>query len=357
MKGLGFVIGVGGTNKARNCARVCRPAEIHDAAKEGRVNDVRELIESGVDVDQRDGEGWTALMWGSRVGDLEVVKLLHGNGADLMAKNDKGSTSLHHASHWQSEPVVSALLSWLDEGEGVNEQNSVGWTPLHWAAKAGSSSITKLLLDSGSSVNVRHVLGASPLHEATNSGDVEVAQLLLDAGADVNMTSSTGATPLLSAAYMGRIELCELFIDAGGSLTIRDEGGDTPLICAARGGFEDVVEMLIERGASVNERNNAGWTALHEACRWGRDDVIDILVANENVNLEDRNENGETALHLAAMYGASYGVPVVIETLVEAGATVDAVDSSGKTPTDIVLLSTRAEKDELLDALKPRIAT
>mmetsp|Transcript_41640 Transcript_41640/g.163513 ORF Transcript_41640/g.163513 Transcript_41640/m.163513 type:complete len:358 (-) Transcript_41640:1449-2522(-) len=357
MERLGFVIGVGGMSRALNSARVCRGAKIHEAAKEGRVNDVRELIESGVDVDERDEEGWTALMWGSRVADLEVVKLLHTKGADLMAKNDKGSTSLHHASHWQSEPVVRAILSWLSEGEGVNEQNSVGWTPLHWAAKAGSSSITKLLLDSGSSVNVRHVLGATPLHEATNSGDVEVAQLLLDAGADVNMTSSTGATPLLSAAYMGSIELCELFIDAGGSLAIRDEGGDTPLICAARGGFEDVVEMLIERGASVNEKNKIGWTALHEACRWGRDDVVDILVAHENVNLEHQNESGETALHLAAMYGASYGVPDIIESLVEAGASVDALDTSGKTPTDIVLLSTRAEKDEVLNALKPRIAT
>jgi ankyrin repeat protein len=45
--------------------------------------------------------GYTALMWASRMGNLEVAKLLLEKGADINAKNLSDETALRkaHASH------------------------------------------------------------------------------------------------------------------------------------------------------------------------------------------------------------------------------------------------------------------
>jgi hypothetical protein len=57
--------------------------QLIEAVKAGNVASVKEMIESGVDVNQQDEQGWTPLNWASGRGNLEVVKLLVENGADV----------------------------------------------------------------------------------------------------------------------------------------------------------------------------------------------------------------------------------------------------------------------------------
>lgn len=54
-----------------------------NAVKAGDTATVRELIESGADVDWQDEQGWTALNWAAGRGDIEAVKLLVESGADV----------------------------------------------------------------------------------------------------------------------------------------------------------------------------------------------------------------------------------------------------------------------------------
>ena len=51
-----------------------------NAAKEGDKDKVRELLEM-IDVDSRDNQGMTALMWASIWGHKQVVELLKAAGA------------------------------------------------------------------------------------------------------------------------------------------------------------------------------------------------------------------------------------------------------------------------------------
>lgn len=55
-----------------------------DAVKNGDLPRVRDLIQSGEDVNQQDEQGWTPLNWAAAQGDLEAVKTLLNNGADLL---------------------------------------------------------------------------------------------------------------------------------------------------------------------------------------------------------------------------------------------------------------------------------
>jgi ankyrin repeat protein len=56
---------------------------LFDLVKAGDVIPVRELIESGADVNEQDGNGWTPLNFAAGKGNMEIVKLLLERGADV----------------------------------------------------------------------------------------------------------------------------------------------------------------------------------------------------------------------------------------------------------------------------------
>lgn len=53
-----------------------------EAAKGGDASTVEKLVDSGVDVNQGDEQGWTPLNFAAGRGDLGMVKLLITKGAD-----------------------------------------------------------------------------------------------------------------------------------------------------------------------------------------------------------------------------------------------------------------------------------
>ncbi len=53
-----------------------------DAVKSANYSLVKELIESGAQIDQQDKQGWTPMNWAAAGGDLEMVELLLEHGAD-----------------------------------------------------------------------------------------------------------------------------------------------------------------------------------------------------------------------------------------------------------------------------------
>merc|ERR1719359_2808241 len=72
------------------------------ASKCGNIEEVRDLLESGVDVNAKDKHGWTSLHYASRAGNINIMKILLNKGADAHAKTyTEGVTPLHCASGGQ----------------------------------------------------------------------------------------------------------------------------------------------------------------------------------------------------------------------------------------------------------------
>ncbi|MGC9057946.1 MAG: ankyrin repeat domain-containing protein, partial [Candidatus Micrarchaeia archaeon] len=79
------------------------------AARDGRTEIVKSLLEKDIDVNAKDKWGWTALMYAARDGRTEIVKLLLEKGADVNAKDILGLTALRYAAENGHKDVVELL--------------------------------------------------------------------------------------------------------------------------------------------------------------------------------------------------------------------------------------------------------
>jgi uncharacterized protein len=57
--------------------------QLINAVKDGDLATVKETINSGVDINEQDDQGWTPLNWAAGKGDIDTVKLLVEKGADV----------------------------------------------------------------------------------------------------------------------------------------------------------------------------------------------------------------------------------------------------------------------------------
>jgi ankyrin repeat protein len=147
---------------------------------------------------------------------------------------------------------VERVRSLLREGADVDAAQGDGMTALHWAAERGDADLADVLLDAGADVAAVTRLGDyAPLHLATKRGHARVVERLLEAGADPETrTSSGGVAPLHLAAAAGSVEAVRALLDHGTEVDAPESmWHQTPLMFAAAGGRTEVVRALLEAGA------------------------------------------------------------------------------------------------------------
>ena len=148
-------------------------------------------------------------------GDLDAVRRLLREGADVNAPQGDGMTALHWAAERGDASLCEVLLY---AGARVDAGTRIGhYTPLHLAARGAHEAVVGLLLRAGSDPNAATTnSGAAPLHLAAASGDPAVIALLVEGGADVDgREGAWGQTPLIFAAAANRIAAIEALLDAG----------------------------------------------------------------------------------------------------------------------------------------------
>ncbi len=120
---------------------------IEEAAGECDTATCTMLIEQGADVNARDEDGNTPLLWAVLAGNMQVVLTMLRRGADLNCKNNEGET------------------------------------PLHWAAVTGSVEVASLLIQGGADANVADEVGITPIRSAELNEDMEMVEFLRSHGA------------------------------------------------------------------------------------------------------------------------------------------------------------------------------
>jgi len=123
------------------CWAFGQSAEIHKAAYNGDIVKVRELLKKGVNPDERDSFGGTALHAAMFQKNMEIVRLLLENRFDVNAVGPQnGYTPLHDAVWADNLEAVKILLN---KGAQTNIKGKDGLTPYGKAKKEGRKEIVK----------------------------------------------------------------------------------------------------------------------------------------------------------------------------------------------------------------------
>lgn len=150
---------------------------------------------------------------------------------------------------------VEAVRTLLRQGADVNEAMADGMSGLHWAADRGDMELLDVLLTAGAEVESATRIGEyRPLHIAARNGHADAVQRLLEAGADVEArTNPSGSTALHLGATSGDADVVRTLLAAGADPDAREaEWQQTPLIFAAAWNRVEAIEALIEGGADPN---------------------------------------------------------------------------------------------------------
>lgn len=153
----------------------------------------------------------------------------------------------------------------LRRGAGVNDVDSAGFLPLHYACASGSIDIVKLLCEFGSDPS-SYISGHSAVEIAAKNGQKKVMQVLISFGATVDDKGVKACPPILSAVANNHINCVEELLLLGADIDAVDINQDSCLHIATR--LEDPIEMitlLLNKGADGECQNNQGLTPLDAA--------------------------------------------------------------------------------------------
>lgn len=187
-----------------------------------------------------------------RSGNLEQVKKLIEGGLDVNVRRHKGGrTGLMLAAQKDRVEVVKFLL---DKGADANIQGGgSGKTALIRAAERGHLEIVRALTDQRADLDFQaRSSRKNALMKASEAGFVDIVKLLVDKGADVNLTDSSAKTALslaLNPANRNACAIVELLIGAGANVNIIDSTGRSPLDRAHEHRLRDCEDLLMSHGA------------------------------------------------------------------------------------------------------------
>jgi ankyrin repeat protein len=254
-------------------------------------------------------------------GHKEIVELLIDEGADVNAKDKRGTTPLHEAAGRGHNKDVAELL--IAKGADVNAKDDNGWTPLHHAVPDGHKEIAELLIAKGGDVNAKGIYGTpldhaeaewegdftevnaarnevadllrkhggknGTIHSAARGGDFEAVREFLAAGTDVNAKDGYGNTPLDFAVEHDKPETSDLLRKHGGK-TVKELKAEESIHDAARFGITEAIKQHLAAGTDVNAKTAKGGTPLDWANAGNQPETADLL----------RKHGGKTAKELKA---------------------------------------------------------
>ena len=246
--------------------------------------------------------GSTPLLFAARRGRIENARLLLDAGADVNEKAPNGESALVLAS-FSGQGEFAAFL--LERGADPGAADA-GYTALHTAVSRGELGLVKALCAHGADPNTRlkngslqqrnlnfyslsaQLAGTTPFWLAAKYAEVEIMRALAACGADPVLSPDNGITPLMAAAGEG-------WATRASNRRGQGIGVDAALLLVSAGEHStfEATRIALELGNDVNATDPDGNTALHAAVRLGYPTVVDLLVEH-GAKLDAKNDNDQS---------------------------------------------------------------
>lgn len=366
-----------------------RVERLFQAIQSSELEQVRQLLNSGVDPNSKNSHSHHPLVLAASLGNVDIVEELLMAGADVNAKSGiakspkfnptisapsmPGNVSLGEMidealedAPDEAKGFYAGFMQVVDTFSGENAANSANVeqerntsetanaefdededfedeqgekTALIAAITNGHVEVVKTLLLDGATVNPKIWRENIPLVVAAQKGHPKIVRALIDAGANVNQWF--GYTALNEAVIEGNTEVVKILIEAGANVNQTDEDGHTVLMTAAYYGYLEIVKLLVKAGADVNAWGQ-GDTPLLRAADGGQREVYDFLYP---LISEDIRRRGEKDIDKGVkrkerwqkqdiedfIDAAMYGNLEVVKAAIAKGIDINAIGSEGQT--------------------------
>ncbi len=313
------------------------------AAGNNDLAGLKSALDNGAEINTKDDEGWTALMWASDKGYEKIAEYLVSRGADINARDNYGWTALMYACAFGRVEIVKLLVTHNanENTTSARKQTIIdkfyprGTTAFRIAKISGNNDLTRLLGNNAVSMRRFHPFGkrvpASALKkeffDAVINMDIEGVNSALKKGIDVNSTDINGWTALMITSENGDTKMAELLLSGGTNINAKDQYGKNSLIIACLHGHEELARLLISKGADVNVKDNNGYTPL----MWTDSSGIAGLLISKGADSNAKGKNCTTALMIACENGKQE----LAEYLIGKGADMNIKNNDGYTALDL----------------------
>lgn len=158
-------------------------------------------------------------------------------------------------------------------------------------------------------------------------GTIEAIKERLTKGEDINQKKE--ATPLIMAIHMQRDEVAEMLLDEGADIHITCHIDLPPLYYAARNGSYTLVKRLVEAGAEINKPYT--FTPLIAAFNDAHKFFRKNLEVFEEINGKKVKITDQERIDAIAGKDRYANFPKIVKLLIEKGADINAITSTGQT--------------------------
>ena len=160
---------------AESQVRTADPA-IFEAALNGYQAEIIRLLESGININMKDEDGRTALMYAAFNGHTYIMQLLLEKGASVHLRDVNGRTALMLAASGPYPVAVKLLLDNKADPNLVDGEEH--FSALMFAAAEGQLEVVKILLKFKADPTLKDIDGDNALTFARNNGHKEVVDYL-----------------------------------------------------------------------------------------------------------------------------------------------------------------------------------
>ncbi|CAL8292889.1 unnamed protein product [Lota lota] len=224
--------------------------------------------------------------------DVEEVRELVKSGVSPDLFNEDGLTAMHQCCIDDFTDMVQCLL---DAGASVNACDSELWTPLHAAATCGHTGLVQLLVQAGADLLAVNADGNMPYDLCEDEVTLELLEVIM---AEKGITQER-IDECRGAKEMAMLKDIQALVQRKADLNAQDDSGATVLHIVSANGYLSVAELLLENKAQVEVKDLDGWTPLHAAACWGQLQMVELLVAH-GASLDTKSVLEETPLDVCS---------------------------------------------------------